>query len=82
MASKYDDAARQLSPSACELSPYLEQYWEDFDCNEVYAAVISAIYVDQYGREVGNSIHLNGPFEGFNTEFMDDFLASFAKGGE
>ena len=77
----HGDAGR-LGPCADDFAPYLELYWEDFGREEVYAAVVCAVYVDRFGHQVGKSVHLNGPFEGFNTEFMDKFLGSIAEGGE
>lgn len=66
----------RLGPSSLELSPYVDQYWRDCDRDEVYAAAVIGVHVDQAGEIVGQSYHVNGPSCDWNESFMSDVMAA------
>ena len=66
----------QLGSSSLELSPYVDQYWRDHDRDEVYAAAVIGIHIDQLGEIVGQTYHVNGPYADWNESFVSDLLSA------
>lgn len=69
-------ASTRLGFSSHVLSPYVEQYWRDCDRDEVYAAAVLGIHVDQAGEVVGQSWHVNGPSADWGESFVSDLMAA------